>query len=266
MTSAGAHATLPGDFNGDNVVNAGDYVAWRKTDGTPGGYNTCRANFGESAAGPSLPGDFNGNGTVDAADYVVWRKGLGTTYTQDDYNTWQANFGATLGSGSSSAFPTPPSALDNAVPEPTSLILLMLTLVPPIWSFRANRWAVGARTYASTGKLGRGVNSTTCEWPSNVAKKNSRQSAWPRTLHSSAGEANWAKTNDGGPAARLVVAKQFQLDLAGNDCDFVTTDALGRIRFVFKQFRANIGRNGKWQHRVVGTGIQQHAQIRLAGR
>src|SRR5262249_15044183 len=42
-----------------------------------------------------LPGDFNYDGTVDAADYVVWRKGLGTTYTQSDYDTWRSHFGQT---------------------------------------------------------------------------------------------------------------------------------------------------------------------------
>ena len=117
---------ITGDYNNNGTVDAADYVVWRKNDGTQDGYDTWRANFGASAAGPSLPGDFNANGTVDAADYVVWRMGLGTIYTQDDYNDWQANFGATLGSGSSSAFPTPPSAFDNAVPEPSALLLMML--------------------------------------------------------------------------------------------------------------------------------------------
>ena len=39
---------------------------------------------------PGLPGDYNANGVVDAADYIVWRKGLGTIYTQNDYNVWRA--------------------------------------------------------------------------------------------------------------------------------------------------------------------------------
>lgn len=53
--------SLPGDFNGDDVVNAADYVAWRKFDNTVGGYNAWRSNFGRSAAGtgghanPSVP-------------------------------------------------------------------------------------------------------------------------------------------------------------------------------------------------------------------
>jgi hypothetical protein len=69
----------------------------------------------------SLPGDFNDDGTVDGADYVVWRKNPGGIYTQDDFNTWRAHFGHTLGSGST--FPPPPSALDSSVPEPSSWML-----------------------------------------------------------------------------------------------------------------------------------------------
>ena len=38
--------SLPGDFNNDGTVDAADYVVWRKTDGTPAGYNTWRTHFG----------------------------------------------------------------------------------------------------------------------------------------------------------------------------------------------------------------------------
>jgi hypothetical protein len=41
---------LSGDYNNDGVVNAADYVVWRKTDGTPAGYNLWRTNFGRSAS------------------------------------------------------------------------------------------------------------------------------------------------------------------------------------------------------------------------
>jgi hypothetical protein len=73
---------------------------------------------------PDLPGDFNYDGTVDAADYVVWRKGLGTTYTQDDFNTWRANFGTTLypGGGAMDSF-------DIAAPEPGSHALLLFLII-----------------------------------------------------------------------------------------------------------------------------------------
>jgi hypothetical protein len=40
----------PGDHNGDGVVDAADYVDWRKN-GPPGGYEEWVANFGESGPG-----------------------------------------------------------------------------------------------------------------------------------------------------------------------------------------------------------------------
>ena len=46
---------LAGDYNGDDSVDAADYVVWRKTDNTPAGYNSWRTNFGATAAsGPNL--------------------------------------------------------------------------------------------------------------------------------------------------------------------------------------------------------------------
>jgi hypothetical protein len=48
-------AGLDGDYNGDNKVDAADYVVWRKDPasfgGDPDGYNTWRANFGMMAPG-----------------------------------------------------------------------------------------------------------------------------------------------------------------------------------------------------------------------
>jgi hypothetical protein len=40
-----------GDFNGDGFVDAADYVVWRKSDGSPDGYDEWRANFGSSVVG-----------------------------------------------------------------------------------------------------------------------------------------------------------------------------------------------------------------------
>jgi hypothetical protein len=37
-----------GDYNGDGIVDAADYTVWRKTDGSQGGYDTWRTNFGET--------------------------------------------------------------------------------------------------------------------------------------------------------------------------------------------------------------------------
>ena len=40
---------LDGDYNSDRVVDAADYVVWRKTDGTPAGYNVWRTHFGDTS-------------------------------------------------------------------------------------------------------------------------------------------------------------------------------------------------------------------------
>ena len=81
----------------------------------------------------ALAGDYNGNGIVDAADYVMWRKGLGTTYTQTDYNVWRAHFGQPPGSGAALPSAEPLSA---TVPEPATVVLLM---------FAAAGWCLSGR-------------------------------------------------------------------------------------------------------------------------
>lgn len=56
---------LPGDFNDDGVIDAGDYVYWRDNLGAP-----------ESV----LPaGSSDGNGTVDVGDYVLWKTNFETS-------------------------------------------------------------------------------------------------------------------------------------------------------------------------------------------
>jgi len=42
-----AQIVIPGDYNHNGVVDAADYVMWRKTDGTPDGYNAWRTHFGQ---------------------------------------------------------------------------------------------------------------------------------------------------------------------------------------------------------------------------
>jgi hypothetical protein len=39
-----------GDYNGDGSFDAADYVLWRKKDGSQGGYNIWRANFGRTTS------------------------------------------------------------------------------------------------------------------------------------------------------------------------------------------------------------------------
>lgn len=74
-----------------------------------------------SVATAALPGDFDHNGIVNAADYIVWRKGLGTTYTQSEYDTWRSHFGQIAGSGSG-------TSVNAAVPEPAILVLVMFAV------------------------------------------------------------------------------------------------------------------------------------------
>ncbi len=68
-----------------------------------------------------IPGDFNHDNQVDAADYAVWRAGLGTIYTQDDYDAWRSHFGQMAGNGSE-------IAAGPAVPEPTTTLLLIFAV------------------------------------------------------------------------------------------------------------------------------------------
>jgi hypothetical protein len=56
---------MPGDYDGNNIVQNGDYQDWS-------------SNFGASVARGTIA-DGNRNGVVDAADYVVWRKWLSST-------------------------------------------------------------------------------------------------------------------------------------------------------------------------------------------
>jgi hypothetical protein len=63
-----------------------------------------------------LPGDFNHDDRVDAADYVVWRRSAGSV---QQYQLWRTNFGQSLGSGGG-------ANTNSAVPEPTTLVIVML--------------------------------------------------------------------------------------------------------------------------------------------
>jgi hypothetical protein len=81
-----------GDYNGDHVVNAGDYAVWRRT-------------LGQSATPLGSGADGNANGTIDSGDYSFWRSKFG-------------NLVPGAGSGSS-----------VSVPEPSSLSLLIALTV-----------------------------------------------------------------------------------------------------------------------------------------
>ncbi len=77
-------------------------------------------------------GDYNLNGVVDTADYVVWRKGLGTKYTQNDFNVWRENFGlAAPGAGSGAD-----AVAIAAVPEPASGLMIFIVGMIAMYSHR----------------------------------------------------------------------------------------------------------------------------------
>jgi hypothetical protein len=53
-----------GDYSGNQTVDAGDYVSWRKT-------------FGQTVAAAYAGPDGNGDSVVNEADYEVWRSHFG---------------------------------------------------------------------------------------------------------------------------------------------------------------------------------------------
>ncbi len=55
---------LLGDYNGNNLVDAADYVLWRKT-------------LGNNVSRPFVGADGDGSGAVDGPDYGVWRLHFG---------------------------------------------------------------------------------------------------------------------------------------------------------------------------------------------
>ena len=71
---------IPGDYNGDFVVDGSDYTVWRNS-------------LGET--GPDLAADGSGNDVVDQADYALWKTNFGRTLDSE------------LGAGATSAVPEP---------------------------------------------------------------------------------------------------------------------------------------------------------------
>ncbi|HEX3599739.1 MAG TPA: PEP-CTERM sorting domain-containing protein, partial [Lacipirellulaceae bacterium] len=75
VTPAAVVTGVPGDYNGNGVVDAADYVLWR--------------------SGGPLQNEIDAPGTVNAADYTAWRSKFGNTS------------GAGAGVGSGSVVPEP---------------------------------------------------------------------------------------------------------------------------------------------------------------
>ncbi|HEX4415704.1 MAG TPA: sulfatase-like hydrolase/transferase [Lacipirellulaceae bacterium] len=83
---------IPGDYNGDRIVDSADYAVWRAAVGATG----------------VNPADGNNDGIVDGADYLIWRHAVD---------------GPDFGSGSGQQQVLSPLTT-QAVPEPTVLTLL----------------------------------------------------------------------------------------------------------------------------------------------
>jgi hypothetical protein len=98
--STPATAPTTGDYNGNGLVDAADYVLWRKT------LNTTVSPAGSGADG-------NPDGKIDAADYTFW----------------QARFGNAAAAGSDSLF-------DTTVPEPATLMLEFVSVLALFWQTR----------------------------------------------------------------------------------------------------------------------------------
>lgn len=77
-----------GDYNGNGIVDAADYVVWRDT-------------FGQGATPQGSGADGNSNGTIDSGDYEFWKSQFGTVIP---------------GSGTGAV---------AGVPEPSSVLLLL---------------------------------------------------------------------------------------------------------------------------------------------
>lgn len=102
-----SYAGTEGDYNDDGVVDAADYVVWRRDDGTQEGYDAWRANFGGAGGGGELFGTF----------YVGYREALA------------ANFATSRPPTFVQFEPLEVTGHGGAVPEPSSVALLMLGLV-----------------------------------------------------------------------------------------------------------------------------------------
>jgi glucose/arabinose dehydrogenase/type 1 glutamine amidotransferase len=87
--------TLDGDYNQDQVVDAADYVVWRKTVGST---TDDRA-------------DGNGDGVIDAEDYDVWRANFGATVASPGVGTVLSTFSGSELSEEASANASDPAAI-----------------------------------------------------------------------------------------------------------------------------------------------------------
>jgi hypothetical protein len=89
-----------GDYNANGAVDAGDYIAWRKT-------------LTQAASPPGSGADGNDSGTIDQGDHTVWK----------------SRFGNAIDAGSG-------AGQSASVPEPSTLALIATYLVVVAWARR----------------------------------------------------------------------------------------------------------------------------------
>ena len=157
---------IPGDYNGDRIVDSADYATWRNS-------------FG--ATGSNLPADANHDGVVDIKDYLVWRS---TMQSESFGSGTSPGGGASLGGG--------PTFSDQLVPEPGVAVLASMAAlifggglrrVPsgllqaaPIWPNQRRRSSL----HCSQGLLGRAYLEPQEKLPC-VGDNSSVKPAWRRT-------------------------------------------------------------------------------------
>lgn len=136
---------LAGDYDRSNVVDASDYVLWRK-------------KLGTSVAAPFDGADGNGNGTVDAADLGVW----------------QAHYGNATPAGAGSLVLAASGSLD--APEASLLLSGDTGLEEATWASSTGRWF----DLQSESTSATSVNSRPTYRPATFAANSSDQAllAW----------------------------------------------------------------------------------------
>lgn len=123
VTEGGLNIQLPANQNDAPV---GYYMLFLVNDqGTPS-----LAEWIRATPNIVLDGDFNGDDIVDAADYTAWRDGLGTKYTEQDYELWKNNFGLSAGAAAASNAAQP-------VPEPALVVLVACIALLPVRNRRS---------------------------------------------------------------------------------------------------------------------------------